>query len=104
MIKRKHRSKAEWKTLIDQQIQSGLNAAAFCDQQGLPRKNFYRHRKLLEQKPCDSLAGQFIKVKPQSVQAIPRQLEAVLHYRNSRVQLSVGTDPVWVAELLKALP
>ena len=57
MTRRKHRSKAEWKTLIDQQIQSGLNAAAFCDQQELPRKSFYRHRKLLKQKPSDSLAG-----------------------------------------------
>ena len=104
MIKRKYRSKAEWETLIDQQIQSGLNAAAFCDQQELPRKSFYRHRKLLKQKPRDSLAGQFIKVEPRSVPAISQQFEAVLHYRNSRVQLPVGTDPVWVAELLKALP
>ena len=104
MTRRKHRSKAEWRNLINLQIQSGLNAAAFCDQQGLPRKSFNRHRKLLEQKPCDSMAGQFIKVEPQSVTAIPQQFEAVLHYRNSRVQLPVGTDPVWVAELLKALP
>ena len=104
MTSRKYRSKAEWKTLIDQQIQSGLNAAAFCDQQGLSRKSFYRHRKLLKQKPRDSLAGQFIKVDPRSVPAISQQFEAVLHYRNCRVQLSVGTDPVWVAELLKALP
>ena len=104
MIRRKHRSKAEWRNLIDQQMQSGLNAVAFCEQQGLSRKSFYRHRKLLKQKPCDSLAGQFIKVKPQSIQTIPQQFEAVLHHRNSRVQLSVGTDPIWVAELLKALP
>ena len=104
MIRRKHRSKAEWRNLIDQQMQSGLNAAAFCDQQALSRKSFYRHRKLLAQNSRDSLAGQFIKVKPLSVQTIPRQFEAVLHYRNSRVHLPVGTDPVWVAQLLKALP
>ena len=104
MIKRKHRSKAEWKTLIDQQMQSGLNAAAFCDQQGLSSKSFYRHRKLLEQKPNDLMAGQFIKVEPKSVPAISQQFEAVLHYRNSRVQLPAGTGPVWMAELLKALP
>jgi hypothetical protein len=28
---------------------------------------------------------------------------AVLHYRDSRLQLPVGTDPTWVAELMKAL-
>ena len=103
MIKRKHLSKAEWKTLIDQQIQSGLNAAAFCDQHGLPRKSFYRHRKLLEQKSRDSLARQFTKVNSQPVQIISQQFEAVLRYRNSRIQLPIGTDPVWVAELLIVL-
>jgi len=104
MTRRKHRSKAEWRNLIDQQMQSGLNAVAFCDQQGLSRKTFYRHRKLQEQKPCDSLAGQFIKVEPKPVQSIPQQFEAVLHYRSSRVHLPLGADPMWVAELLKALP
>ena len=103
MTKRKHRSKAEWRNLIDQQIQSGLNAAAFCDQQELSRKSFYRHRKLLAQNSRDSLAGQFIKVESKFVQTLPQQLEAVLHYRNSRVQLPIGADPSWVAELLRAL-
>ena len=104
MTRRKHRSKSEWRNLIDQQIQSGLNAAEFCDQQGLSRKSFYRHRKLLAQNSRDSLAGQFIKVESKPIQALPQQFDAILHYRNSRVQLPIGADPSWVAELIKALP
>ena len=103
MTRRKHRSKAEWRNLIEQQAGSGLNGVAFCKQLGLSRKTFYRHRKSLEQKSVESVAGQFIKVSLEPVQAMPRQTGVVLHYRDGRLQLPVGADPTWVAELLKAL-
>ena len=104
MTRRKHRSKAEWRHLIEQQAHSGLNGVAFCEQRGLSRKTFYRHRKLLTEKASDAVAGQFIQVQPGPVQkTMPLQPGAVLHYRDSRLQLPVGSDPTWVAELMKAL-
>lgn len=103
MTKRKHRSKGEWRHLIEQQARSGLNGVAFCEQQGLSRKTFYRHRKTLDGKAADSVAGQFIKVDSGDIQTTPLQPGAVLHYRDSRLQLPIGSDPVWVAELMKAL-
>ena len=45
MTKRKHRSQAEWKTIIQQQKDSGLSAIVFCRQQGLSSKTFYKHRR-----------------------------------------------------------
>jgi uncharacterized protein involved in tolerance to divalent cations len=48
MTQRTHRSQAEWQALIDQQVQSGQSAAAFCREQSLLAKSFYRWRGLLE--------------------------------------------------------
>ena len=103
MSQRKQRSKAEWRSLIEQQALSGLNGVAFCAQRGLSRKTFYHHRKVLEEKTADSKADQFIKVQSKPVQMMPAQSVAVLRYRDMRLRLSTGTDPAWVAELMKAL-
>jgi len=103
MTKQKRRSKAEWQHLIKQQARSGLNGVAFCEQHGLSRKSFYRHRKILAGKAVDMQPDQFIKVQSKSTQVMPVQPVAVLHYRNSRLQIPVGCEPVWLAELIKAL-
>ena len=103
MTNRKRRSKAEWRDLIEQQKHSGLNGVAFCDQRGLSRKSFYQQRKSLALKPADLEPGQFIKVNPRSVKKLSVAAAAVLHYRDSRLQLAVDADPTWVAALMKAL-
>ena len=103
MGRQKHRSKSEWQKLIEQQARSGLNGVVFCAQRGLSRKTFYRHRKVLAEKAAGAVAGQFIQVQPGPVQAISLQPGAVLHYRDSLLQLPAGSDPLWVAELMKAL-
>ena len=104
MSMRMYRSQTDWRNLIKQQASSGLNAAAFCDQQCISPKTFYRQRKRLEGKSTGAVPAPFIKVEPRSIKSMSDQAEVVLHYRNSRVQLPVSTDPSWVAELLKALP
>ena len=103
MRSRKHRSETEWRKLVEQQASSGLNGVKFCQQEGLSRKTFYRHRKSLKGKVADGVAGQFIKVTPGPVQMMPVQPTVVLHYRDSQLQLPVGANPTWVAELMKAL-
>ena len=103
MGRRKHRSKAEWQSLIEQQASSGLNGVAFCALHGLSRKSFYRHRKVLGDKSTDLVSSPFIKVKADSVHALPLQPVAILHYRDSQLQLPVNTDPTWIAELIRAL-
>jgi hypothetical protein len=69
----------------------------------LSRKTFYRHRKVLEEITANSVAGQFIKVQPKPARMMPIQAAAVLHYRDSRLQLPAGIEPAWIAELMKAL-
>ncbi len=97
MAKRKHRSKAEWRKLIEQQARSGLNGVSFCEQHGLSRKTFYLHRKGLVEKVADSMSVQFIKVQPKPVPKIPVQPAVVLHYRDRRLSLPAGTESALIA-------
>ena len=103
MTIRKHRSIAEWQNLVNQQADSGLNGASFCEQQGLSCKTFYRRRKALTEKSTDSVTSQFIKFQAVPTRTMTMQPDAVLHYRDSRLSVPAGTEPAWIAELMKAL-
>ena len=100
---RKRRSADEWRQLIEQQASSGLSGLAFCQQHGLLVKTFYRQRKLLSGKELVPTDHPFIKVNSGPVQQAATPPEAILQYRDSRLQLPVGTDPVWLARLMNSL-
>jgi len=103
MPKREHRSTAEWQDIIERQDQSGLTGVAFCLQEGIYAKTFYRQRKLLRRKGLVVETKQFIQVQPKSVPTMPIQPGMVLQYRDSRLQMPGGTEPLWLAQLMKAL-
>jgi hypothetical protein len=103
MPQREHRSIAEWQDIIERQKQSGLTGVAFCLQEGIYAKTFYRQRKILRRKALVAQTKQFIQVQPKPVQAMPIQPAMVLQYRDSRLQMSAGAEPLWLAQLMKAL-
>jgi hypothetical protein len=103
MPKREHRSNAEWQKIIERQEQSGLTGVAFCLQEGIYAKTFYRQRKILRRRGLVAQTKQFIQVQPKSVQAMPIQPALVLQYRDSRLQMPAGAEPLWLAQLMKAL-
>ena len=104
MPKREHRSNAEWQDIIERQEQSGLTGVAFCLQEGIYAKTFYRQRKMLRRKGLVAETKPFIQVQPKPVQALPIQPAMVLQYRDSRLQIPARTEPLWLAQLMKALP
>jgi pyrrolidone-carboxylate peptidase len=101
--RRKYRSVAEWRDLIDQQAKSGLNAAVFCAQHGVCAKVFYRRRIELKRKAVDVAAGRFIQVQAKPAQAITLPTGVLLHYQASRLQLPAGIDPDCLAQLMRSL-
>jgi hypothetical protein len=103
MPKREHRSDAEWQDIIERQEQSGLTGVAFCLQEGIYAKTFYRQRKMLRRKGLVAKPNQFIQIQPKSVQAMPIQPAIVLQYRDSQLQMPAGAEPLWLAQLMKAL-
>ncbi len=103
MSKREHRSDAEWQRIMEQQEQSGLTGVAFCLQEGIYAKTFYRQRKILRRKGLVAKPSQFIQVQPKPVPTLPIQPVMVLQYRDSRLQMPAGAGPLWLAQLMKAL-
>ena len=96
------RSRSDWQELIEQQQQSGISVKAFCYQNGLNPKSFYRYRKQLNGPDKESGSG-FIKVESPSTSLTERpSFRVILHYRDCHIQLS-ECSPVWLATLLKAL-
>jgi hypothetical protein len=91
MPKRDRRSDAEWQDIIEHQEQSGLTGVAFCLQEGIYAKTFYRQRKLLRRKGLVVETRQFVQVQPKSVQTMPIQPVMVLQYRDSRLQIPART-------------
>jgi transposase-like protein len=105
MTTRRQRSKAEWRRLVEEHAQSGLNGSAFCKQQGLSRKSFYRNRKALQQAAeATESSGSFVQLRPQSTSR-DRSMNGPIEvaYRESRLRLPSDIDPVWLAQLMKAL-
>ena len=100
MNKRRRRSDAEWQQLIEQQEASGLSAIAFCQQQGLSSKTFYKRRQSLQTKVVPT-TERFIKLQPQATSTAPSTMALVYH--NSRLELPVGVAAQWVADLMQAL-
>ncbi len=98
MTQRTHRSQAQWQALIEQQVKSGQSAAAFCREQGILAKSFYRWRGLLEK----STEETFVRVEPLPAVTTSITDRMVLEYEASRLALE-SYDPLWLAQLLKAL-
>ena len=103
MPNRDRRSNAEWQKIIERQEQSGLTGVAFCLQEGIYAKTFYRQRKMLRRKGLVAETKPFIQVLPKPVQAMAIQPGILLQYRDSRSQMPAGTEPLWLAQLMKAL-
>ena len=106
MSKRKHRSQAQWQNLIQQQIDSDLNAAEFCRQQGLSSKTFYKRR--LAQSSTSNVKtppSSFIKITKPTTAVVSGTSGTVgiLHYHHSQLHLLPGTDAHWLAQLMQAL-
>jgi putative transposase len=100
MNKRRRRSDAQWQQLIEQQERSGLNAGAFCRQQGLSSKTFYKRRQVLhQQKTTTASTERFIKIQPTATPATA----VVLYYQRAQLHLPASVDAFWLAQLMQAL-
>src|SRR5690554_1149671 len=94
-------SKQQWKTLLDQQGDSGLSVAAFCRDNNLNAKNFYNQRSNKARRVA-SQSQPFVRaqLKPQF-----RDVgEITLSVGKSQLHIPAGVSPQWLADLMVALP
>ncbi len=103
-MKRIRLSYESWQQLILQQENSGLGVSAFCAQQGLSTKTFYRRRKALRLDLAQAPRS-FIKIEstPVSLPPVTPAQSITLRYGEITLSLPVSTDHSWIADLMKAL-
>jgi putative transposase len=84
--RRRHRSVAQWRALVERHQQSGLDVAAFCRAESVSAASFYRWRR--------QLAGE-VSV-PATVAAAPRFIElgALGAHRQWELELELGAGVV----------
>jgi len=105
MAKYQRRSQSDWQRILQQQKSSGLNVKAFCQQQALSSKTFYKYRRDLLVLPDSEVpATSFIKMTKPARQATDlTDTMGVIHFANSQLHINSGCNAQWLAKLLQAL-
>lgn len=93
-----HRTKEEWLTLFDAQIQSGLTQGEFCSENGLSQKYFSIKKSKLKRAAPSAKA--FIK----ATASVETPLQGhILKYGAAELQMNPHVDVSYLANLLKRL-
>jgi len=95
------RTKAEWQALIVAQQKSGLTAAAFCGERGIPVNYFCRVRRQFQSGEAEKPVADFIPVSVLR-RGAPGNITVRLE-GGASVELPFGIATTWVAQLLLAL-
>ena len=91
---------------VARQVESGWNAAAFCRQEGISSKTFYRWRRLARSDSRSGLVLAPVTVRPDAPvrDAASHQVELELHLKNGRcVQARVPAASLPLRCVLEAL-
>lgn len=94
MTKRK-RIRRDWEAVVQAQAASGLTAAEFCRQQGIPRKSFYRGR----QREQRATPAAFVELRPVAGPGSASGVAVVLD-GGWRIEVEPGFDLATLERLL----
>lgn len=105
MNKRIHRSHEQWAELFNAYEQSGLSLTDFCQINQLSQQYFaVKRREFLKTADVEheQTESNFAKVVLSGA-GNKSSSGLVLNYRGAQLQLPVAVEPVWLAQLMKAL-
>jgi hypothetical protein len=101
------RTQAQWQTIIEQHVQSGLSPREYCSQHNIHLQTFYsrRHamglantRKYKRKTTPTKSVSQFVQAN-----VVSRHCSIVMQTREAQLSFSSECDPAWLAKLLKEL-
>ena len=95
------KTQSQWLALFEEQKQSGLSIAKFCQQKQLSEAYFYLKRKKLQSQ--ESELSTFVTARPES--SLPDLPDAgmTLHFGQCQLKLDSSTNSQWLSELMKSL-
>ena len=94
------RTKAQWQALIKAHAESGKTAAVFCREQGINAKYFSLRRRQLGEAP-EQRVSRFASV---SLERSGHGEKIIVCYAGgATLELPLGIEPRWLAQLLQAL-
>lgn len=96
------RTQEDWRKLIQQQADSPLTVADFCQQQALCQSNFYKRKSDLNNRTDQPQPTRFISVSKPKISS-PQSTPIKLLHHQSQLSLPADISPVWLGELIKAL-
>ena len=103
MRKRTYRTSEQWAELFNTYEQSGLTIADYCQKNKLSQSYFIvKYRQHTKVSLEDSNEPGFVKALPPPL-PIKSANNLVLNYNGAQLQLPIAVEPVWLAQLLKAL-
>ncbi len=94
------RTKAQWQALIKAQAESGKTATVFCREQGVNAKYFSLRRRQLSEAP-EQGSSSFVPVSLERSGHSEKII--VCHPGGATLELPLGIEPRWLAQLLQAL-
>ena len=103
MKKRTYRTSEQWAELFNSYEHSGLTIADYCQENKLSQSYFIvKYRQHTQVSLEGSNEPGFVKALPSSL-PIKSANNLVLSYNGAQLQLPIAVEPVWLAQLLKAL-
>lgn len=92
------KTKSQWLALFEEQKQSGLSIAKFCQQKQLSEAYFYLKRKKLQSQ--DGELSTFVAARPEV--ASP-DTAMTLQFGQCQLKLDTSTNSQWLSDLMKSL-
>ena len=103
MKKRTYRTSEQWAELFNSYEHSGLTIADYCQENKLSQSYFIvKYRQHTQVSLEGSNEPGFVKALPSSL-PIKSANNLVLNYNGAQLQLPIAVEPVWLAQLWKAL-
>ena len=92
------KNQSQWLVLFEEQKQSGLSGAKFCQQKQLSEAYFYLKRQMLRSQ--EGGLSRFVAARPEA--ASPDTI-MTLQFGQCQLQLGTITNSQWLAALMKSL-
>ncbi len=91
----------KWQSLIQQQSVSALPVTQFCKLKQISLTCFYKYKNQFQTDIQAPMIKSFIKVQPPEVSNTMSVIK--IQYQQATLSLPSNLEPMWIANLLKAL-